>query len=101
MTDPMTAAPSGWLTEEGLVRVGTSIAECRKGGTVWLFARDADALVEMARAALSHQAALETATRENCGMATPERHRCAVCGATSPRQRVCPECFDGSREFEL
>ena len=62
MPDPMTAAPSGWLTEEGLVRVGTSIAECRKGGTVWLFARDADALVEMARAPLHHQAALEGAT---------------------------------------
>lgn len=57
-----TAAPSGWLTEEELVRVATSIAACRQGGTVWLLARDADALFAMARAALHHQAALETAT---------------------------------------
>lgn len=59
MPDPMTAAPSGWLTEDGLNGLEAALADYYWGD---IRAGHIASLFTMARAALHHQAALEGAT---------------------------------------
>lgn len=66
MTDRMTAAPSGWLTEERLDWLQIDVTDdrdrCPKYAYITVGRDEYLTLIAMARWSLSHQAALETAT---------------------------------------